>query len=73
MSNHVILTVEAKAFSAEGVRQHRVAVDGETVRVYDPVAGHYTACHSLSAGAQRRIVRLARAHASVQPGDCVEA
>lgn len=54
------LTVRCKAFSAEGVRENRVSVDGAgVVRVYDDVAGHYTVAHSLSAGAERRIRRMA--------------
>lgn len=55
------LTVRAKAFSNEGVREHRVMIEGDgTVRVYDPVAGYYTTCHSLSESAQRRIRKLAQ-------------
>ena len=55
------ITVRAKAFSGEGVREHRVRVDADgTVRVWDSVAGHYTMCHSLSKGAERRIVKLAQ-------------
>lgn len=56
-----IITVRAKAFSGEGVRQHKVMVDGAAIRVWDAVAGHYTTCHSLSAAAQRRIRKLATA------------
>ncbi|MGH8261387.1 MAG: hypothetical protein ACREUG_17025 [Steroidobacteraceae bacterium] len=56
-----VLTVRAKTFAREGVRQHQVMVgtDG-TVRVYDSVAGHYTTCHSMSPSAQRRIRQLAK-------------
>lgn len=60
MSKQIELTVKAKAFSGEGARTHRVLVNDKTVRVYDPVAGHYTVCHSLSASAQRRIIKLAQ-------------
>lgn len=57
-----IITARARAFSREGVREHRFAVDAHgTVRVFDSVAGHYTTCHSLSESAQRRIRRLAAA------------
>lgn len=54
------VTIRAKAFSGEGVREHKctVASDG-TVRVWDSVAGHYTACHSLSESAVRRVRKLA--------------
>lgn len=50
----------SKAFSADGVRENRVSVDSAgIVRVYDDVAGHYTVVHSLSAGAESRIRRMA--------------
>jgi hypothetical protein len=59
------LTVRCKAFSGEGVRSHRIMVEADKidgkhvirgdVRVWDDVAGHYTACHSLSHAAIRRI------------------
>lgn len=56
-----IVTARARAFSAEGVRQHKFMVESDgTVRVYDPVAGHYTTCHALSAGALRRIRKIAK-------------
>lgn len=55
------LTVRCKAFSADGVRENRVSVDSAgIVRVYDDVAGHYTVVHSLSAGAESRIRRMAQ-------------
>ena len=65
------VTARAKAFSGEGVREHRFAIDPDTIlpmtqqrvpgliRVWDGVAGHYTACHSLSDSAKRRIRKLA--------------
>ena len=55
----VELTVRAKAFSNEGVRDHRVMVDDANVRVLDSVAGHFTLCHSLSKSAIKRIIKLA--------------
>ena len=53
------ISIRAKAFTGEGIRQHRVMVDGYIVRVWDSVAGHYTTCHSLSESAMRRIRRVA--------------
>ena len=54
------ITMRAKAFSGEGVREHRLAVDGDgTVRVWDSVAGHYTLCHSLSGAAIARAREIA--------------
>lgn len=52
-------TARAKAFSSEGVREHRFLVDGATVRVWDNVAGHYTTCHSLGESAIRRLRKIA--------------
>ncbi len=64
----VRFVARAKAFSGEGVREHKIKVDGDgTVRVWDSVAGHYTVCHSLSDGAQRRLVAEARKLLSVHP------
>ena len=54
-----IITIRAKAFSCEGVRAHRVMVDGGAVTVWDSVAGHYTSCHVLSANAIRRAIKAA--------------
>ena len=61
IANATILTVRARAFSGERIRSHRVQIDGQTVRVWDSVAGHYTTCHALTASAVRRILRAARA------------
>ena len=55
----VVITARAKAFSGEGVREHRMLVDDVSVRVWDSVAGHYTLRHSLSDAAVRRIIRQA--------------
>lgn len=54
-------TARAKAFAGQGVRDHRVGVyaDG-TIRVWDPVANHYTVCHSLGRGAITRLRKMAR-------------
>jgi len=58
-------TVRVRAWSHErGAKMHRVSVEDGVVRVWDDVAGHFTACHSISPTAQRRIIRkLAAAHA----------
>jgi len=52
-------TIRAKAFTGEGVRMHQVQIDGNTVRVWDSVAGHYTVCHILSTAAQLRAIKAA--------------
>jgi arginine/ornithine N-succinyltransferase beta subunit len=55
-----VVTIRAKAFAGDILREHRCMVDeGGTVRVWDSVAGHYTTCHSLSRGAQQRARKLA--------------
>jgi hypothetical protein len=54
------ITARAKAFTTEGVRSHKMRVEGDgTVQVWDSVAGHYTRCHSLSRRAVARIRKLA--------------
>jgi hypothetical protein len=54
------LNVRCRAFSCEGVRMNRIAVDGDTVRVYDSVAGCYVTLHSLSKRTQARILKMAK-------------
>lgn len=53
------ITIRAKAFSSQGVRSHKIAVDmlSGIVRVWDAIAGHYTTCHSLSRNAHQRIYK----------------
>lgn len=54
-------TIRAKAFSGHGLETVRVQIEQDgTARVYDGVAGHYTACHSLSERDQQRARRKAR-------------
>jgi len=60
----VELTARAKAFASECICEHRFLVDGDDVRVWDDVAGHYTTCHALGASAVRRIRRIAAEVAS---------
>ena len=48
-------TVRCAPWTNEGVGTHRVMIEGNVVRVLDPVSGTYTACHRLSARTQRRI------------------
>lgn len=60
----VEMTIRAKAFSGEGVRQHRVMVDDANVRVYDSVAGHFTLRHSLS---KKTVAKIIKAAAGLTP------
>lgn len=51
------ITIRARAFSGQGVKTHRMLITDGTVKVYDPIAGYYTSCHSLSPASVKRIVR----------------
>ena len=53
------IVARAKAFSNEGVREHKFLVSEDAVSVWDPIAGHYTTCNSLTQSAQKRIRKLA--------------
>jgi hypothetical protein len=55
------ITARAKAFSTEGVREHKFFVDlsDNSVLVWDSVAGHYSNRNSLGGSAKKRIVKLA--------------
>lgn len=53
------ITVRCKPWLGSAPAEHRVLVDEHCVRVWDPVAGHYTLAHSLSRRTERRICRLA--------------
>jgi hypothetical protein len=51
----MIIKMRCKAFGGEGVRINLLQVSSDgSVRVWDRIAGHYTACHILSAAAQLR-------------------
>jgi hypothetical protein len=54
------ITARAKAFSGQGTRAHRFLVASNDVKVWDPIAGHYTGCNALSSHAKARIARLAK-------------
>jgi hypothetical protein len=59
MNTQIEVTARAKAFSGQGVRKHRFLVRNRDVRVWDPIAEHYTTCNALTASAKQRIARLA--------------
>ncbi len=52
------MTVRCKPWG-QPTKNHRVMVDDVNVRVYDPVAGHFTLCHSLSKASVLRIIAQA--------------
>ena len=55
-------TARAKFFAGFGPETLKVRVEADgSVLPWDSVAGHYTRCHSLSAGIQKRIARKIRA------------
>ena len=54
----VEMTIRCRAFSGEGVRNNKILVEpgkNGRVLVWDSVAGHYTACHSIAAKTQAKI------------------
>lgn len=48
--------VRVRAFGSKSPTRQIVYVDGETVRAWDPVAGYYSTCHSISQRDQARII-----------------
>lgn len=55
----VEMTVRCKAFTGEGIKNHRVMVDDVNVRVYDDVAGYFTLRHILSRATVSKIIKRA--------------
>jgi hypothetical protein len=61
MSKPIIVRAIAKPFTAFPRELHEFQVGSDDiVRVWDCIAGHYTACHSMSKRSQARIRRLAQ-------------
>ena len=62
----VQLLARCRPWRAVGVGRHYVAIETDgSVLVWDPLAGHFTRCHSLGRSALarfRRHARLVRAH-----------
>lgn len=57
-TKEIMAIVRCKAFSGQGVKNHRVMVECDgSVLVWDVIAGHYTRCHSLSKSTQRKIAK----------------
>ena len=45
------------AFTGGGVQKHDcLIVDGNVVKVWDPIAGYYTSCHRMPAWCQGRMI-----------------
>jgi hypothetical protein len=57
--NNVEFDLHCKAFTGQKSTLQRLSVDGDTVRVHDPIAHHFTTCHALSATAIRRAKKIA--------------
>lgn len=58
IQNEIQITARAKAFSGQGVRQHLFLVTNDDVKVYDPIAQHFTSCHAMGYEVKSRIARL---------------
>lgn len=57
-TKEIVANVRCKAFSGQGVKNHRVLVESDgSVLVWDVVAGHFTRCHALSESTQRKIAK----------------
>ena len=57
----VLMCARCRAFRGERVRLNTILVDSvDTVRVWDSIAGHFTACHSLTDWHTARIRSAAR-------------
>jgi hypothetical protein len=59
MKTEVEIIARAKAFSGQGVRQNLFLVTSSEVKVWDPVASHFTNCNALTYAAKARIAKLA--------------
>jgi hypothetical protein len=70
----VNFSARCRAFAGQGVRRNKIMVTlGEPiVRVYDNVAGYYTACHSLAPRTAARLLASAARLASAHPTAIVE-
>lgn len=55
----VVIMARARAFSGQGMRYHNFLVTGNDIKVWDPIAGHYTSCHSMDAETLARIAAIA--------------
>lgn len=54
-----VITIRGRAFNGKLETLKCMVDDDGTVRVYDSIAGHYTACHSLNDRTQGRIRKMA--------------
>ena len=54
-----LTSIRARAWTGGRVERVHVMVEDGRVTVWDGVAGHYTACHSLGRGAIRRARAMA--------------
>ena len=62
MDDRVVVRVRSgRAFTASSQWGYEAVVVDGTVRVWDDVAGHFTACHGLSPRQEGRVRRLAAA------------
>lgn len=59
MYSNEIITVRVRAFNGKLETVQCIVNNDGTVRVFDDIAGFYSACHSLSERQQSRIRNLA--------------
>ena len=60
MKTPITFTAKCRAFSCEGIRENKLALDIDgKINVWDSIAGYYTRCHILTPRTQRRLARLA--------------
>ncbi len=58
--NSTEITARARAFFGQNIRAHKFLISDGVVRVWDPIAGFYSTCHSMSPVTQNRIRELAK-------------
>ena len=62
------IQIRCRAFAGDRIKINRISVDdGGKVRVWDSVAGHFTACHSLTSRSIGKIAKCMSENNSLMP------
>jgi hypothetical protein len=62
------IQIRCRAFTGDRIKINRISVDGDgLVRVWDSVAGHFTACHSLTRRSMGKIASSMAENNSLMP------
>ena len=62
------IQIRCRAFAGDRIKINRISVDdGGKVRVWDPVAGHFTRCHSLTPRSMGKIASAMAENNSLMP------